>query len=163
MLPLSPHSSSPSHSSELCSEATGNLCLAMEDPDNKPLATNAAVVPTVSRDNGPQNRDDVLAIDATRDITIAEHEASFWVAVRQWPTAVFWAIFFCIAVVMAGFDAQIITSFFALPAFRQKFGYLYKGSYILSAEWQMALNMVTSRHPAINYPAWCRRLTPVLG
>lgn len=114
----------------------------MEDPDSKPLATDTFVASTPSRDNEPPSKGDVLVIDETRNITIAEHQAGFWAAVHQWPTAVFWAFFFCIAVVMAGFDAQIITSFFALPAFQQKFGHKYNGSYILSAEWQMALNMV---------------------
>ncbi|CRG83368.1 Maltose permease MAL31 [Talaromyces islandicus] len=114
----------------------------MEDPDSKPLATDASVEPTPSRDNElVPSKGDVLVIDETRNITLAEHEASFWAAVRQWPTAVLCAFFFCIAVVMAGFDAQIITSFFALPAFQRKFGHKYNGSYILSAEWQMALNM----------------------
>ncbi|KAL1977834.1 hypothetical protein VTN31DRAFT_693 [Thermomyces dupontii] len=83
----------------------------------------------------------VHAITATRDITIAEHETGFWAAVRQWPTAVFWAVFFCIAVVMAGFDAQLVTSFYALPAFQERFGHPYKDGHIIPAEWQTALGM----------------------
>jgi MFS family permease len=83
----------------------------------------------------------LLEIDATRDITDREHELKFWDAVRQYPTAVFWAMFFCIAVIMAGFDAQLVTSFYALPAFQQKFGYNYEGSYIISAPWQTGLGM----------------------
>ncbi|KAH8690272.1 putative MFS transporter [Talaromyces proteolyticus] len=113
----------------------------MDDPDNKPLTVGAAVTATATRDEEQPHKGALLAIDQTRNITIAEHQAGFWEAVRQWPTAMFWALFFCIAVVMAGFDAQIITSFFALPAFQQRFGYPYNGKYILSAEWQMALNM----------------------
>lgn len=84
----------------------------------------------------------VHAITATRDITIAEHETGFWAAGRQWPTAVFWAVFFCIAVVMAGFDAQLVTSFYALPAFQERFGHPYKDGHIIPAEWQTALGMV---------------------
>ncbi len=63
----------------------------------------------------------LLEIDATRDITNAEHDLGFWAAVEQYPNAVFWAMFFCIAVIMAGFDAQLVTSFYALPAFQQRF------------------------------------------
>jgi hypothetical protein len=112
----------------------------MEDIDNKKPDDEA--VPT-----GPHRRDDlqkgdVLAIDTTREITIAEHETKFWVAIRQWPTAVFWAMFFCIAVIMAGFDAQLVTSFYALPAFQQRFGYEYQGAWIISAPWQLGLGMV---------------------
>lgn len=83
----------------------------------------------------------LLEIDATRDITNSEHDLQFWQAVRQYPTAVFWAMFFCIAVIMAGFDAQLVTSFYALPAFQRRFGDLYEGSYEISAPWQTGLGM----------------------
>lgn len=83
----------------------------------------------------------LLEIDATRDITSTEHDLKFWEAVRQYPTAVFWALLFCIAVIMAGFDAQLVTSFYALPAFQQRFGSLYQGSYEISAPWQTGLGM----------------------
>ncbi|KAK4235189.1 general substrate transporter [Achaetomium macrosporum] len=88
-------------------------------------------------------RDDLLEIEATRAITAAEHALGFWAAVRQYPRATFWALFFCLAVVMAGYDAQIITSFYALPAFQQKYGRLVDGDgdYELSAQWQLALGM----------------------
>lgn len=84
---------------------------------------------------------DVPKISVTANIIQAEHELGFWTAVRQYPTAVFWAAFFCIAVIMAGFDAQIITSFYALPAFQTKYGDLVDGSYEISAPWQTALGM----------------------
>lgn len=84
----------------------------------------------------------LLEIDETRDITTTEHELHFWKAVKQYPTAVFWAMFFCIAVIMAGFDAQLVTSFYALPAFQQRYGNLYAdGSYEISAPWQTGLGM----------------------
>lgn len=118
-----------------------------QDPNPKPVPSGA--ITPIPTNDGDLRKGDVLNIEETRGITIAEHETTFWGAVRQWPTAVGWAFLFCIAVVMAGFDAQIITSFFALPAFQQKFGYEYKGSYIISAPWQMALNMVTT--PRQNY------------
>jgi len=83
----------------------------------------------------------LLEIDATRDITTAEHDLGFWAAVKQYPTAVLWAMFFCIAVIMAGFDAQLVTSFYALPAFQQRFGKLYEGEWIITAPWQTGLGM----------------------
>ncbi|KAG5932344.1 hypothetical protein E4U59_007559 [Claviceps monticola] len=83
-----------------------------------------------------------LAIDQTRDITEMEHELGFWKAVQMYPQATFWAMFFCIAVVMAGFDAQIITSFYALPAFQRKYGdRLSDGNFEIAAPWQTALGM----------------------
>ncbi|KND88082.1 Maltose permease MAL31 [Tolypocladium ophioglossoides CBS 100239] len=82
-----------------------------------------------------------LGIDETRDITAAEHELGFWEAVRKYPKATFWSMFFCIAVIMAGFDAQIITSFYALPAFQQKYGNLVGDSYEIAVPWQTGLGM----------------------
>ncbi|KAG6129566.1 hypothetical protein E4U22_004527 [Claviceps purpurea] len=83
-----------------------------------------------------------LGIDQTRDITEMEHELGFWHAVQMYPQATFWAMFFCIAVVMAGFDAQIITSFYALPAFQRKYGdRLGDGKFEIAAPWQTALGM----------------------
>lgn len=118
--------------------------MAQEDSITKKITPQDDVRP--SRDHAAAEADlrkgDILAIDATRDITIAEHDLKFWDAVRQYPTAVAWALFFCIAVVMAGFDAQLVTSFYAMPAFQQRFGYEYQGSYIISAPWQTALGMV---------------------
>ncbi|KAL1981938.1 hypothetical protein VTN96DRAFT_2002 [Rasamsonia emersonii] len=117
--------------------------MAQEDSITKKITPQDDVRP--SRDHAAAEADlrkgDILAIDATRDITIAEHDLKFWDAVRQYPTAVAWALFFCIAVVMAGFDAQLVTSFYAMPAFQQRFGYEYQGSYIISAPWQTALGM----------------------
>ncbi|KKK24459.1 hypothetical protein P175DRAFT_0480203 [Aspergillus ochraceoroseus IBT 24754] len=84
---------------------------------------------------------DIVRIHATHEITKAEHRLGFWTAAKQYPRAIFWAMFFCIAVIMAGFDAQLIPSFYALPAFQQRFGFLYEGSYIISAPWQTALGM----------------------
>lgn len=82
-----------------------------------------------------------LVIDQTRDITAAEHELGFWQAVKMYPQATFWAMFFCIAVVMAGFDAQIITSFYALPAFQRKYGDKVGDKYEIAAPWQTGLGM----------------------
>ncbi|KAF4457078.1 Sugar inositol transporter [Fusarium albosuccineum] len=84
----------------------------------------------------------ILDNDETRDRIAAEHELGFWQAVRQYPLATFWSFFFCIAVVMAGFDAQIITSFYALPAFQNKYGHQTSdGSYEIAAPWQTGLGM----------------------
>lgn len=101
---------------------TGYSKLTGHDPDHD-----------VNETPGASHSGTGLGIDATQDITIAEHELGFWEAVKQYPSAVLWALFFCIAVIMAGFDAQMITSFYALPAFQRKFGYEYEGSYIISA------------------------------
>lgn len=85
---------------------------------------------------------ELLEIDATRDITRAEHELGFWAAARQYPMAVFWSIFCCIAVITAGYDGQIIFSFYALPAFQDRYGIdVGNGSLEIPAPWQTGLGM----------------------
>ena len=83
---------------------------------------------------------------AARASTTAEHELSLRDAVKQYPQAIFWSLFFSLAVLMAGFDAQLVTSLYALPAFQRRFGYEHDGRYIISAAWQMALGMVSLIH-----------------
>ncbi|UNI22262.1 hypothetical protein JDV02_008165 [Purpureocillium takamizusanense] len=94
---------------------------------------------SIAKPSDAQGR--VLEIGETREITVTEHELGFWKAVRMYPQATFWSMFFCIAVVMAGFDAQIITSFYALPAFQRKYGDRVGDHYEVSAPWQAALNL----------------------
>ncbi|KAE8450476.1 hypothetical protein EG329_006206 [Mollisiaceae sp. DMI_Dod_QoI] len=107
------------------------------------MGTNDDVGPSdnIQESRADTNKGGLLEIDATREITTAEHDLGFWAAVKQYPTAVFWAMFFCIAVIMAGFDAQLVTSFYALPAFQQRFGHLYERNWEISAPWQTGLGM----------------------
>ncbi|EHK18647.1 uncharacterized protein TRIVIDRAFT_69846 [Trichoderma virens Gv29-8] len=95
----------------------------------------------VGQEVRPGEKGELVQIDVTRDITRAEHELGFWQAMRQYPTATFWAMFFSIAVIMSGYDGQIIFSFYALPAFQKRYGNLVDGSYEIPAPWQTALGM----------------------
>jgi SP family general alpha glucoside:H+ symporter-like MFS transporter len=107
-------------------------------PKKKAEANNAAI-----QDIPPHNvkKGEILEINTTRNVTVNEHELDqqFWEAVKQYPMAIFWAAFFGIAVIQAGFDAQLVTSFYALPAFQQRFGFLFEGEYTISAPWQTGL------------------------
>jgi SP family general alpha glucoside:H+ symporter-like MFS transporter len=80
-------------------------------------------------------------LDTVTHVTQVEHELGFWKAVKLYPKAVFWSAFFCIAVIMAGFDPQLVASFYALPTFQKKYGQLFEGEYIISAPWQIGLGM----------------------
>jgi SP family general alpha glucoside:H+ symporter-like MFS transporter len=84
-------------------------------------------------------------VDTYRDSTklaIVEKEIGVLEACRLYPKEIFWCAVFCLGVVMAGYDGQIIASFYALPAFQKRFGSLASdGSYQISAPWQTALGM----------------------
>jgi len=44
-------------------------------------------------------------------------------------------------IIMTAFDPQLLGNLYATPAFQRDFGYLYEGSYIVSAPWQTGLSM----------------------
>jgi SP family general alpha glucoside:H+ symporter-like MFS transporter len=65
----------------------------------------------------------------------------FFEAVKLYPGAVGWSIFFSMGIIMTAFDPQLLGNLYATPAFQRDFGYLYEGSYIVSAAWQTGLGM----------------------
>ncbi|KAF2101753.1 general substrate transporter [Rhizodiscina lignyota] len=76
-----------------------------------------------------------------RDATEKEHKMSLLEALRIYPAAAGWSLFFSMGVIMTAFDPQLLTSLYAVPAFQRDFGYLFKGQYIVSAPWQTGLSM----------------------
>ena len=70
-----------------------------------------------------------------------EHELTFLQAMKLYPTAAGWSIFFSLGIIMTAFDPQLLGNLYATPAFQREFGYLYQGSYIISAPWQTGLSM----------------------
>jgi MFS transporter, SP family, general alpha glucoside:H+ symporter len=70
-----------------------------------------------------------------------EHELTFLQAMRLYPKAAGWSIFFSLGIIMTAFDPQLLGNLYATPAFQRDFGYLYQGSYIISAPWQTGLSM----------------------
>lgn len=79
--------------------------------------------------------------EEARRATEIEHEMTFMQGVKLYPAAIGWSAFFSLGVIMTAFDPQLLGSLYATPAFQRDFGYLYKGSYIISAPWQTALGM----------------------
>jgi SP family general alpha glucoside:H+ symporter-like MFS transporter len=73
--------------------------------------------------------------------TEIEHRMTFMKALRLYPKAIGWSAFFSMGVIMTAFDPQLLGSLYATPSFQKDFGYLYEGSYIVSAPWQTALGM----------------------
>ena len=73
--------------------------------------------------------------------TEIEHQMTFFEAVKLYPTCVAWSIFFSLGIIMTAFDPQLLGNLYATPAFQEDFGYLFEGSYIISAPWQIALGM----------------------
>ncbi|SMR44099.1 unnamed protein product [Zymoseptoria tritici ST99CH_3D1] len=83
----------------------------------------------------------IIAGDDVRQAIQNEHDLSFVEALRLYPTAVGWSVFFSLGVIMTAFDPQLMGNLYATPAFQRDFGYLYNGEYIISAPWQTGLGM----------------------
>jgi hypothetical protein len=79
--------------------------------------------------------------EGAKAATQKEHDMSFGEVIALYPKAAGWSIFFSLGVIMTAFDPQLLGNLYATPAFQKEFGYLYKGSYIISASWQTGLSM----------------------
>jgi SP family general alpha glucoside:H+ symporter-like MFS transporter len=74
-----------------------------------------------------------------------EHNMTPWQALKLYPKAVAWSLLLSCAIIMEGYDVVLIGSFFAFPAFNQKYGGLMSdGSYGLAASWQAGLTNAMS-------------------
>ncbi|KAI1630416.1 MFS sugar transporter-like protein [Exophiala viscosa] len=123
--------------------------------EREPLLGIAPVHHTRRNDDGTKNdiedRKDPAGLIATASIDdihtearIAadeEHGHSFFKALKLYPAAVGWSLFFSLGVIMCGFDPQVIGQLYAVPKFQRDFGYLYEGNWIISAPWQTGLGM----------------------
>ena len=79
--------------------------------------------------------------EEAKTATDKEHAMSFREVMALYPKAAGWSIFFSLGVIMTAFDPQLLGNLYATPAFQKDFGYLYDGSYIISAPWQTGLSM----------------------
>lgn len=83
----------------------------------------------------------VIAEQSKRGTEI-EHTLSIWQALKLYPHAIGWSIFFALGLIMSGYDPSLLFSFFALPSFLQAYGVLQDdGTYTISAAWQSGLTM----------------------
>ena len=73
--------------------------------------------------------------------TAKEHSMTLWQGIKLYPKAMGWSVFFSTAIIMEGYDAVLMGSFYAYPSFQVKYGQLLPdGTYGLSAPWQAALS-----------------------
>lgn len=77
--------------------------------------------------------------------THMEHGLSTWDSVKTYRKAVGWSAFISLSIVMCGYDQAIIGNFYALPAFRQRYGSIVPSDpasgFQISAAWQVGLGM----------------------
>ncbi|KZT61597.1 sugar transporter [Calocera cornea HHB12733] len=88
---------------------------------------------------------DQLKEEAQRAIE-AEQTMSPLEALKRYPMAVFWSWVISLAVLMEGFDTNLIGSLFALPAFAKAYGSYsdVSNTYTLSAPWQSGISQAST-------------------
>jgi SP family general alpha glucoside:H+ symporter-like MFS transporter len=71
----------------------------------------------------------------------AEHELTVREAIRKYPRALFWSLMVSMCVVMEGYDTNLLSNFYAYPAFAKQYGTFNEATnnYQLSAPWQAGL------------------------
>ena len=86
--------------------------------------------------------DNTLHDEATKSLqyTEVEHSLTFWAAIGAHYPAVLWALFINLATVLKGMDGGIVGSLVGIEPFKEQYGYIYDGSYIIEAHWLSAFN-----------------------
>lgn len=80
-----------------------------------------------------------LSHDATR-ATKAEQRMTLADGIRLYPKAIAWSVLLSGAIIMEGYDINLIANLQAVPAFKRKFGVqLPDGTYQVTAAWQAGL------------------------
>lgn len=75
-----------------------------------------------------------------------EHQLTLRQAIRLHPRAIMWSVLLSTSIIMEGYDIVLMNSFFAQPAFSQKYGSFDPGTnkYQISASWQNGLSNAVS-------------------
>jgi SP family general alpha glucoside:H+ symporter-like MFS transporter len=76
-----------------------------------------------------------------QEATRKEHNMTLKEALRLYPKAVGWSILLSTAIIMEGYDVVLLSSFYALPQFNQKYGVIADdGAYTIPAPWKSGLS-----------------------
>jgi SP family general alpha glucoside:H+ symporter-like MFS transporter len=106
---------------------------------NKPIISHVEGQPL--RHVTTEKREAVL-IEMARGGTEIEHNLKTLEAVRIYRKGVMFAILITLSIIMRMYDIGIINSFFALPAFQQRYGTVVPGHGLqIPATWQVALGI----------------------
>ena len=89
-----------------------------------------------------ENKESLL--EKARQGSENEHELGFRKAVVHHKKAIFWAMVMS-ATIMEGYDTSLMSSFYAYPSFKEKYGVRTgDGTYELEGRWQVALGCASS-------------------
>ncbi|KAL2841030.1 general substrate transporter [Aspergillus pseudoustus] len=79
--------------------------------------------------------------DAQRDPVVQSgglEKESKWESIRNHPKAIACCCYMLFTCIMWGYDGLAAAIVLSIPQWRQDYGYLYQGAYVVSADWQLA-------------------------
>ncbi|ODV67862.1 sugar transporter [Hyphopichia burtonii NRRL Y-1933] len=78
-----------------------------------------------------------------RDTDSKEKHMSLAEGIKTFPKAAFWSVVLSTALIMEGYDTNLINSFYGFPAFTKKYGEYYpeSDSYEVPTKWQTSISM----------------------
>ncbi|KAL7420667.1 hypothetical protein Q5752_004618 [Cryptotrichosporon argae] len=80
-------------------------------------------------------------VNSARAATQNEKQMTLREGLRRYPKAIAWSVLLSTALIMEGFDVVLLSNFYALPQFQEKYGVqLADGSYTITAAWQAGLS-----------------------
>ena len=71
-------------------------------------------------------------------VNAEDHEVTKWQAIKNNKWACAWTMFAIWMVLLVSFENQASGNILGIPRFREDFGHLVDGDYVLSAKWQSA-------------------------
>ncbi|KAF9883496.1 hypothetical protein FE257_003410 [Aspergillus nanangensis] len=89
-----------------------------------------------------EDSSDTAATKEAQQASAAEHEATFWEALRTNRKAALWSAVISLTIIMEGYDVGLIYQFFSYPSFQRTFGSYRpeKNGYEVSGPWQAGLS-----------------------
>ncbi|QLQ81257.1 hypothetical protein HG537_0F00180 [Torulaspora globosa] len=92
-----------------------------------------------------ENCEEVVCLNATEEAeeaNLEEKSMTLTEALAEYPKAAGWSMLVATTLIMEGYDTALLNALFALPIFQRKFGsQTSAGTYEISSQWQVGLNM----------------------
>lgn len=123
----------------------------IEDKNTNLMSYESQKVDNASADSLDAELQDYLAkfLDISNNAKENDHKEkhmSLSEGLKTFPRAAMWSIILSTAIVMEGYDTNLLASFYGFPDFVQKFGTYYpeNDDYEIPAKWQTSLSMATN-------------------
>ncbi|KAK6456192.1 maltose permease [Scheffersomyces xylosifermentans] len=120
----------------------------VKDPEKSTVVVDSLTQKATADDSSLNSVDEYLSkfLDMSNEAKNNDHKEKtmpLMEGLRTFPKAVFWSIVLSSALVMEGYDTNLLNSLFAFPAFNRKFGDFFpeRNEYQVPAKWQTGLNM----------------------